>query len=78
MVRDRQKISNANLYQMGAKESNGDVSFGPARPLGAEIDIPPIPTRENRLYRRSNTRYILNPRAGNGIFATFTGNEGGG
>jgi hypothetical protein len=33
------KISTANLYQSGVKESNGDVSSGQTRLLAAEIVI---------------------------------------
>jgi hypothetical protein len=40
--RQTKKFQQVILYQIGVKESNGDVISGLARSLAAEIDIPPV------------------------------------
>jgi hypothetical protein len=46
---ERRKVPTANRHHFGVKESNGDIISGPARPLAAEIDIPPISARRKPL-----------------------------
>jgi hypothetical protein len=49
MMRDRRKLSAANVYRIGLNRSNVDIIFGLERPLAAEIGIPPFPTSEKAL-----------------------------
>jgi hypothetical protein len=48
-MRERRKISTANLHQIGVKESNGDVTSDPTRSLAAEIDVLPVSAKEKPL-----------------------------
>jgi hypothetical protein len=46
----------ANLKQIGVKESNGDVTFGVARPYWPNLTLRQFQQPGNRLYHRNDTK----------------------